>query len=188
MARLSTVLFVTAAAVAFTPVSVWAQSQHPFSVEGTLGGGFGRGGPEPRNRGGFAVDALLGLRLGRALNGRGTAGLSAGWQGALAGADDCPTVPSRGCLGDYPRFFSTAVLAGVEIGRAHGATTRLLVGPAYFLEEEGEKAFGMQARIDVSTPAVLHLSLVASGRASVLPNFRGDVYSLGSLGAGVRIR
>ena len=188
MAQLSTVLFVVAMGFAFMPVPADAQSTHPFSVEGTLGVGVGHGGPEPRNRGGVAVDGLLALRLGRLLNGRGTVGFSAGWQGALAGADDCPTVPGHGCLGDYPMFFSTAALVGVELGRTHGATARLLAGPAYFLEDEGEKAFGMQARLDVSTRAVLHVALVASARASVLPNFRGDMYSLSSLGVGIRVR
>lgn len=188
MAKLSTVLFVVATGFTGTSASAAAQSQHPFSVEATAGGGVGHGGPRVRNRGGFAADALLAVRTGRLVNRRGAVGLSAGWQGALAGADDCPSVPSRGCLDEYPMFFSTAALAGIEFGRAHGATARLLAGPAYFREDEGEEAFGIQARFDVSTPAVLHVSLVASMRASVLPNFRGDVYSLSTLGVGVRVR
>ena len=189
MAKLSTVLFIVAMGVTFTTRGIAAQSQqHPFAIDATLGGGVGHGGPRVRNRGGFAADASVGVRLGRPLNGRGTVVFSAGWQGALAGADDCPLVPGGGCLGRYPMFFSAAALAGVEVGRPHGATIRLLAGPAYFREDDGEEAFGMQARFDVSTPAALHVALVASARASVLPNFRGDIYSLSALGVGVRIR
>jgi hypothetical protein len=114
--------------------------------------------------------------------------LSAGWQGALAGADDCLIAPGGGCVGDFPMFFSIAAIGGVEVGRAHRATARLLAGPAYFREDEGEQTFGMQARFDAATPAILHVSLVASARASLLPNFRGDRYALTTLGVGVRIR
>lgn len=173
------------------PQGVRAQSQHPVSFDVTIGGGFGHGGPHLRLRGAVAADALLGLKVAPMFGGRGLLGISTGWQGSIAGADEpagCLIRPGGACDDSYPMFLSTTALAGIELGRSHGATARLLAGPAYFREDEGETTFGMQARLDASTPVVLHISFVASARASVLPNFRGDVYSLSTFAVGIRIR
>lgn len=169
-------------------VAARAQSGHSVFVEATLGANVGQGGGQLRNRTGIAADALVGVRLSQALRGKGAIGLGMGWQGAMAGADDCPLATWGGCLGDFPKFFSLAALAGAELGRAHGATVRLLAGPAYFREDEGESALGGQARLDLSTPALYHVAIVASARVSVLPSFHGNAYSLAAFGLGLRVR
>jgi hypothetical protein len=168
--------------------SARAQASHPVSVDATLGVNAGRGGGEFRGRTGVAVDALFAVRLPRASRGNAAVGLGMGWQGAIAGADDCPLAATWTCANEFPRFYSVAAFAGAEVGRMHGATVRLLAGPAYFREDEGESTVGAQARLDLSTPTLYHVAFVASARLSVLPNFRGDAYTLSALGLGLRVR
>jgi hypothetical protein len=64
----------------------------------------------------------------------------------------------------------------------------VLAGPAYFRGEDPGGALGLQGRLDVSTPPVLHTALVVSLRGAVLPGFRGETLGTTSLGVGLRIQ
>lgn len=93
---------------------------------------------------------------------------------------------SAQCFPDFPSFLSLTALAGVE--GTFGVTARLLGGPAVFSAGERGTALGLQSRVDVATPPLLHLSLVASVRGAVIPNFEGRRHRFVALGLGLGIR
>ena len=167
-----------------------AQELRPFSVDVTLGGGAGVGGGELRERGGLGFDAVA-VRVGA--SGRNTLvlGASAGFQGFWSSDDMC--VPgSRGqCLEDFPSFSTLVLLAGWERG-SPGATVRALAGPAFVriggdIEQSGSTA-GLQGRVDLATPQLGPVALVASVRATAVPRFRGRTLATWAVGLGLRLR
>jgi hypothetical protein len=162
-----------------------AQPVSPVSLEASLGAGHLGGGAEFTSRGGFAVDALLGLRVaanrGRAL----VAGLNAGMQGPLGSNDMCTFTPRGGCMPDQPIFYTVGALAGWE---SRAGTVRALAGPAAMHADGGGRALGLQARLDGATPTILHVAAVLSVRGTLMPNYRGESLRLLAFGIGLRIR
>jgi hypothetical protein len=184
---LSFLALVLTACVIGRPTDAGAQQRPALSLEASAGVGTGAGG-EFQSRAGFAFDGFIGLRVRQANRGGTVAGLTGGIQGALASGDDCLLTPSGGCVPDFPLFYSAAALLGWEAAGTRGPSLRMLAGPAYYRADEGGAALGLQARLDVATPALLHVALVASVRGAVLPNFRSDALRLAAAGLGVRLQ
>lgn len=87
------------------------------------------------------------------------------------------------CAG-LPRVLDSFDPGGV--GNGNGGA-RFLVGPA--VARSSSRLVGAtQARLDLAKPISSHFALLASGRFVYIPKFRGDSFSLGSIGVGFRLR
>jgi hypothetical protein len=164
-----------------------AQERPALSVEAAAGLGTGGGG-EYSSGAGFVLDAAVALRARLTRRGAVLVGFAVGAQGPPGGGDDCILAPSGRCVPDFPLFYSTAAFLGWEIAGYQGPSVRALAGPAYYRADEGGAALGLQGRVDVATPALLHVALVASVRGTVLPNYRGDALGLVAAVVGVRLQ
>jgi len=49
-------------------------------------------------------------------------------------------------------------------------------------------ALGLQGHADIASPPIIHLSLVASARGALIPNFEGHLHAMTGFGIGVRIQ
>lgn len=156
------------------------------SVEATMGFSAGGGGVYAE-RDGIALDLLLARQVRQAPAGTLVAAITAGVHGPIAGDLTCVHTPAGECAGAFPVFISAGVLGGAQRGSTAGANARLLAGPAFFAAEEGG-ALGLQGRLDAATPAVFHVSLVASLQGSVLPRFQGERLTSRSVSLGLRIQ
>lgn len=193
-ARAASILSVLAGA----PAVIHAQQLRPVSVDVTVGAGGGVGGGERAERGGAALETLVGVRVRALSRGALMAGVSAGFQGPLGGSDVCH-LGSRGqCLDDFPMLGYVAVLGGWEgartTGPLRGATARVLGGPA-FVHVEGDDAaapqgntVAAQGRLDLATPPLGPVALVASFRGAVVPRFHGQALGIWGYALGVRLR
>ena len=174
-------------AAAMAPAAV-AQRSLPVSVDASLGLRMGSGGSYA-DRGGAAADLLVGMPVGRTGAGTIIAALTAGAQAPMGGDLECLLDRATGtCAPDFPVLLSAGALVGVARPGAWGSTTRVLAGPAYFRGEHEGRGLGVQGRVDVATPAVLHTSLVLSLRGALIPRFQGETLGTTSLGLGLRIQ
>ncbi len=173
------------AAAVLAPAAA-AQQPFPVSVDASLGVRMGSGGNYV-DRGGTAADLVVGVNQGRAGAGTLVAAVTAGTQTSMHGGIMC-VMDGRECVPAFPVLLSTGLLVGVSRSSSSGATSRVLAGPAYFRGEEQGRALGLQGRLDVSTPPILHTALVVSLRGAVLPRFQGDMLGTTSLGLGLRIQ
>jgi hypothetical protein len=172
-----------------------AQGPRALSLDATLGGGYGFGGGELYPRGGVALDALIGLRIRASGRSALLAGISAGVQGTLNFGDVCNHGSRGQCLDDFPALIPVAALAGWEgrtgTGTSPGATLRVLVGPSYVRfdgEAQRGRAAGAQGRVDLATPPLGPVALVASLRGNVVPRFRDQTFGTWAAGLGLRLR
>lgn len=156
------------------------------SFEASLGFSAGGGGVYSE-RDGIALDLLLARQVRQAPAGTLVAAITAGVHGPIAGDLSCLDTPAGACAGAFPVFISAGVLGGVQRGSAAGANARLLAGPAFFAGEEGG-ALGLQGRLDAATPAVFHVSLVASLQGAVLSRYQGERLTSRSISLGLRIQ
>ena len=141
------------------------------------------------NKGGLALDAVATSHVRKfsrvaLVVGAGVAGET------LFAANDCMVSPPpavfTGCAPDFPSFSSLTALAGVE-GR-YSFIARVLAGPAVLHAGGRGTAAGLQGRVDLSTPALIHVSLVASARGAWIPNFEGRSHRTRAVGVGVRFQ
>jgi hypothetical protein len=174
-----------AAAAVLAPAAA-AQQSLPVSLDASLGLRIGSGGTYVE-RTSVAADLLLGVNLGRSGAGTLVGAVTAGVQGAMARDLSCQLGPGGECVPAFPVLLSAGAMVGVSRPSAWGFTTRALAGPAYFRGEEQSGALGLQGRLDVATPAILHTSLVVSFRGTLLPDFRGETLGTTSLGLGLRV-
>ena len=166
-----------------------AQEHFPVSTEASFGFRVGHGGTYA-TRSGAAIDVVLGYRLRDTPAGTLIGGLNLGVQAPMT-LDICRVLPSGECAPEFPFFFSGGALLGVQRGSARTASARLLAGPTYYLAHSssgGVGALGLQGRVDIATPSVLHTAVVASLRHSVLPSLRGEAVGITSFGLGLRIQ
>lgn len=178
-------LFGLALLATFRVATGAAQGLSPTSLDVTAGAGAGSR-PGPYDSGlGWSADALLGFRPGaRARAGGGfILGISASGQG-FNGGISCDAVPGQPCDPGFPAFRLVSTLAGWETGTGG---VRLLLGPA-LARSQGEFAGAAHARLDLAPPISRHLSLLASGRVTYIPRHRGESFSLGFVGLGVRLQ
>lgn len=167
------------------PCTVEAQ-QRSLSLDATVGMGHGRTtGEYVGDRRGVALDLLMALRLRPAIGGALVAGLNASAQGPFVGQDLllCLPSPDGDCARQYPAFATLGALVGWENS---SATLRVLAGAAY-AESDAAAALAVQGRVEAAVPIARHLALVASARGTMIPNYRGDAFSLLAFGAGIRI-
>jgi hypothetical protein len=159
----------------------------PVATDATVGIGNGRGGPPFTNRVGLAGYTLVAIARGSdRARGRIWAA-SAGWQGpGPVGGDKCILEPNGGCRPEFWAFTSYAVLAGWQQENG-GFGTREFVGPALF-QTEGSRTAGLDARVDIASPRLVHLRFVLAAKASVLPRFRGHTYLLTATTIGIRMQ
>jgi hypothetical protein len=184
MKRILALLFACACG-AMLPAGADAQLSGS-SLEATLGYSTGGGGAFSE-RGGIALDVLLAKPVRQAPAGTQVAAITAGIHGPIAGDLSCLDTPAGVCAPGFPVLISAGVLGGVQRGSAAGANARLLAGPAFFAAEEGG-TLGLQGRMDVATPALFHVSLVASLQGAVLPRFQGERLTTRSISLGLRIQ
>lgn len=172
-----------------TAAPLGAQEGPPVSLDLVVGPAYGRGGAEYQNRSGVALDGTLAWRARAVRGGSLLLALSAGRQGGFGSDLTCLPLPGGGCTPDYPRFRTTGGLIGWEIAHRRGAGMRLMAGPTHYRAEDGGgRALGIQGRIDAATPSVLHLALVGSVRADMVPSYDRHALLLGALALGVRIQ
>lgn len=129
-----------------------------------------------------AADVQLTARVRELSRGSLVAGLSVSGLGAAHNAM-CVVRPEGGCVPHYPDFAFHSAVVGWENARA---TARLSTGPVYARAEAG--AWGWVARWDGAVPLFLHVSITASLRGYVIPDYRGDSFQLFGFGLGGRIR
>ena len=147
----------------------------------------GRGGSVLDRRTGVVFDALISWRALALRRSNVVIAVNAADAETLDHGDSCLfDLPNNRCAPDYPQFTSLGVLGGLEAIGAAG-TVRALVGPGIFSVDGAGSAGGVQARIDVATPSVYHVALIAVLRGALVPSFRGDAYQVGSAGLGIRI-
>lgn len=117
-------------------------------------------------------------------------GAGLGSQGGLGSDLSCTPDGSGGCRRDFPSFRYVVALAGWEIGAARGgrgASARFLAGPGHFVSDDGS-AIGLQARLELASPAPFGVAFVASARGSRLPRFNDESVTLGAVGVGLRLQ
>ena len=141
------------------------------------------------NHGGVALDAVATSRVRKFSRVALVVGAGVAAETIFA-ANDCmvPAPPAvfTGCAPNFPEFSSLTALAGVE-GR-YGFIARVLAGPSVLRAGERGTAVGLQGRVDLSTPALIHVSLVASARGAWIPNFEGESHRIRAVGVGVRFQ
>jgi hypothetical protein len=164
-----------------------AQSHFPVSIEATAGFRSGHGGTYV-NRGGAALDVAIGYRLRDTPAGPLIGALTFGSQTPVVSTDVCLLLPDGGCAPDFPVFFSTGALLGVQRGTARTFSARVLTGPVYYPAAGDGGALGVQGRVDVSTPSWYHTAVVASLRHSLLPSLRAEPVGVTSFGLGLRVQ
>ncbi len=175
------------ACAALPDVDAAAQQQPALSTEATFGFRVGRGGTYV-NRGGAALDVLVGARLRDTPAGALVGGFTVGAQTPVTSSLECLIVGTSGeCAPDFPTLLSTGALLGVQRGRTQGPSVRILGGPMFYHAFGGDSALGVQARVDVATPPVLGTALTASLRTAALPAFRGEALGITEFGIGLRI-
>ena len=170
-----------------------ASSQGLRSPTFDLGAQIWTGGAEGAlfsHRGGFALDAIAAVRHKELSRGAVVVGTGVAIQSIPLVDDICvmsqPPTVGAGCAPKFPSFTSLSILAGVE-GR-FGPTARVVGGPAVFHAGARGMAAGLQARADLSSPPLFHLSLVVSMRGGWIPNFEGREHRTGAAGVGLRIQ
>lgn len=167
-------------------------AQERAALDLTLGLSTGSGGGPARGRSGLSADVVVAGPVKRPARGALLGGVALGVQGPIRilGSDVCDYGPGEAapCDPQFPIFFSAAALAGWEVGGRRTGTLRALAGPGYFVEPDSASTLGLQARVDVATPRVLHLALVASARGAILPRYQGRTLRLGAVGVGLRIQ
>jgi hypothetical protein len=160
-----------------------AQRLRPVSFDFNVGASVGASSAPHESSGGISADALLGFQRGA----RAAGGLvvAVGVSGQALGVHAaCDVVPGGTCAPDFPGFGILSTLAGWET--ANGGA-RFLVGPAVAMS--GSKLVGAtQARLDLAKPIFSHFSLLVAGGFAYIPKYRGDSFSLGSIGVGFRLR
>lgn len=171
-----------------------AQTSHllrRLSVEGTFGLPRVRGGdPLERDNNLGVVD--LGVTFRARDSRRGSLLLGINRASYLPHGNDltCPIRPgTTRCVPDYPEFAATSLLVGWQTPRPARGSLRLLMGPGLYRADNRDigNSLGLQARVDVASPALWHVSLVTSARAWVVPNAEGTRYRQTMLGLGLRI-
>ncbi|MDQ3557485.1 MAG: hypothetical protein M3409_12035 [Gemmatimonadota bacterium] len=165
-----------------------AQYHFPVSTEASFGFRVGHGGTYV-NRGGAAIDVVLGYRLRDTFAGTLIGGLTLGVQSPVTSSLECLIIgPGGECAPEFPALISGGALLGMQRGSARTASARILAGPMYYQNLEGGGTLGLQGRVDASTPPWMHTAVVASLRHSVLPSFRGEALGITSFGLGLRIQ
>jgi hypothetical protein len=172
--------------------SAAAQYHFPVSTEASFGFRVGYGGTY-HTRTGAAIDAVLGYRLRDTPAGTLIGAFNLGVQSPVTVSGPGSLVlPGEKETPVFPVFLSGGALLGIQRGSARTASARILTGPTYYLplgsQHDAGGALGLQGRVDVSTPPVLHTAVVASLRHSVLPSFQGESLGITSFGLGLRIQ
>lgn len=169
------------------PAAANAQQHSPVLAQASLGLRAGMGGTYV-NRGGATLDLMLTARVRDTPVGALIGGFNIGIQGSTGRTLEClPVEPGGDCAPHFPTLLSGGTLLGVQRGSARTASARIMAGPAYYYGFGAGSALGLQGQLDVATPPVLSAAVVASLRSAVLPDFRGDVLRINSLGLGLRI-
>lgn len=162
-----------------------AQQSQPALLEASVGAGHLSGGPPFTSRGGYAVDALLGARVRPLPAGALVLALNGAMQGPVVSNDMCTLTAGGDCVGAQPIFYTVGVLAGWA---NRTGSLRALAGPASVQADGGDRALGVQARLDGASPALYHVAAVLSLRGTLVPNYRGDALGLMAFGVGLRLR
>lgn len=177
-------LALSGAAIASPTRLAAQQNSVQLSFDATIGRSFGRGGGERANRDGPALDALLAWRArGRGLH--GVFGFGTGVQGRRD-SENCLALPGTNCVPDYPRVFTLALLVGLEQRGRIGAA-RMLVGPTHYRIDGGGSALGGQARLELVSPSVHRIAVVASARGGMVWHLDRQDFRMGAVGIGLGI-
>jgi hypothetical protein len=180
--RLVSLAAIGAAAALPAPAAA-QQSGTLLSFDATVGQSYGQGGGARRNRDGIALDALLSWRPRRpglhAMFGIGT-----GVQGDKSSGAPCLNLPGVDCVPNFPRVYTLGILAGLEQRGRYGAA-RLIAGPTHYRADGGGSALGAQARLELVSPPLHRIALVASARGGLAWNLDRHDYRLGAVGIGL---
>ena len=197
MPQWPSIVAAVAAAVLLKTSAVSGQQPGAMSFDVTLGGGAGFGGGEVHERGGVALDGILGLRFVTADRHVFLAAIGAGFQGVPVSSDVC-YVGTRGqCLDDFPALATVGLFAGWEHpsdwGVSREPTLSLLAGPAYvhldrYVISRRASALGLQARADVASRPAGPVAAVLSVRGTVVPRVSGRTLGALALGVGIGFR
>jgi len=159
-----------------------AQARWPVFFEFSPGATVGGSSAPHSARYGGSADALLGFRT--RTHGAGTFVVAVSGSGeALGVSSACDTSPGGTCTPDFPEFWIVSALAGWETARG-GA--HLLVGPAIAISNS-TSAVAIRLRVDLAKSIFGRVALLVSGRVAYIPEYGGDSFRLGSIGAGVRL-
>jgi len=163
-----------------------AQGSRDVGLDLVLGGGNATGGTYA-DRSAVSIDVLLSDRLRQLGHGGLVGAVSGDAQGALGHGDVCLLLPGGGCAPEFPAMGSVTALGGWESRSAGEASARVLAGPGFYWGG-GSRTVGLQTRLDLVTPSLGPVALVASGRTALLPRFHGDGIRVWAIGFGLRFR
>lgn len=193
--RLRVAVGLVAGVAFFSAATVHGQDRWPVSLEVNAGPSYGwqDGGYRGKRMEGLGAEILGAVRAAHV----GASGLIAALSYGVQGGGDCDAIcipaPDGGCVPCFPEFSVLAVGVGIETANAG---FRVLAGPAYVsgstdrtrLDRGGSSTAGVQARLDWALPAVAHVSLCASLRAVLVPDYTGDSFRFLTGGLGLRLR
>ena len=191
MIRVRSILLVLGASGLGGPLV--AQGRPAVLIEATAGIGVAADMRSHNDHVGLAFEATAGWRLRPELGRTVVVAISGGTQASMGSIDTCEPAPDGGCARDYRRFHGVAALAGWEVRAFRGASLRALAGPAYYRagarDGTTRDGLGLQGRIDIATPAVGRVGLLATVRAGApFERFDDRIYRFGALTAGFRLQ
>jgi hypothetical protein len=162
-----------------------AQEVAPLSFDVTVGVSAGSSSAPHSSSVGFSADALVGFRPGARARASGgwVIGVSGSGQGLGVHEASCDVVPGGSCAPDFPAFWMLSMPIGWE---TRNGSARFLVGPAV-ARSSSALAGAVQARVELSQSIASRASLLASGRLTSIPSYRGESFQLGSVGVGFRL-
>ena len=170
---------------AVIPSSAEAQDKWRLFVESNVGLATGQTTGEYREDvTGFAADLVLGARLRG--NSGWIVGASVSAQGPGPTSDICILASDGGCVTSFPSFVLLGIPFGYEIGSAN--TVRFTASPVLARPRSDDWTLGFQGRIDGAVEVLWRISVTASGRIALIPDYRGDSFRLNAFGVGIRLR
>ena len=192
-------LLLTTLCLLCTAEVVEAQRQRRLSIEGTAGLSNVHTEAAYKRPSTVIKEGLVAIRL---RNGAGHSPLVAAAGSTFHNYTDlnCRVLPDGSCMRNLPTMSSSGMLIGWEVLSSDGASLRLLAGPAGYRSNLNDPrgplageidiatSGGHQARIDLSTPHMGWLAVVASFRWSHLASFLDGEVDYLNLGVGVRLR
>lgn len=162
-----------------------AQERWRAFLESNVGLATGRtDGEYLDNETGVAVDLLIG---GRIWADRGwIIGASISAQGGGPHDDECVPASTGGCLDSFPSF----VMIGIPFGYETSANDpiRITVSPVLVRPDFDDWTAGFQGRIDGAAPIFWRISVAASARVALIPEYDDKSFRLYAVGLGLRLR
>lgn len=160
-----------------------------LSVDGAVGVGPALGGGERIDRGLFAADLLVAIRLSSDSHNASPVGFEVSRYRQVGGDAICvlrTAHPDSGCIPKYPSFNGLNVVVGHQWG-----AFRVFGGPGYYTgfgaNTPTTHSFGVGVRTDLAVHLDQLVAATVAARGAWIPNVRGQSFVPGSVMVGLRL-